>query len=80
MTTKLRSSPNALEAAERTDETRSIDDHSNERFPRTVPARLGDVLYAERTLVQTPPNLAEEASDEELAFASRSTSRRLGST
>ena len=28
---------------------------------------LGDVLYAERTLVQTP-NLAEEASDEELAL------------
>jgi ferritin-like metal-binding protein YciE len=27
---------------------------------------LGDVLYAEQTLVKTLPNLAEEASDEEL--------------
>lgn len=29
---------------------------------------LGDVLYAERTLVETLPKLQEEASDEELAL------------
>jgi len=29
---------------------------------------LGDVLYAERTLVKTVPKLQEEASDEELAL------------
>ena len=28
---------------------------------------LGDVLYAERTLVKTLPKLQDEASDEELA-------------
>ena len=41
---------------------------------------LGDVLYAEQTLVKALPKLQEEASDDELARASASISRRHVST
>ena len=41
---------------------------------------LGDVLYAEQTLVKALPKLQEEASDEELAKGFETTSRRRGST
>jgi ferritin-like metal-binding protein YciE len=41
---------------------------------------LGDVPYAERTLVKTLPKLQEEASDEGSPSGARSISTRPGST
>ena len=41
---------------------------------------LGDLLYAEKTLIKALPKLAQEATDEELRAASSRTSRRPSSS